>query len=217
MNYDQTFVTLTEDEAFCKHYVQARGDAGSRENFKSVLIGYCKARHQLNLTHDRADELTDKLDAHFGYVSLESKPKPKPKKGNRIMDKNLPALLREDAKTIGVKFNSTAKHYTYVTHLPVAVGDSVIVATGATDELQIAAVVRIDDEVKIEPGSDIEYKWVIGIVDMAAALENQKRNEAIQAEAAVIVRNNMRRSFAQQVLGAASEDQRSKLLALTSK
>lgn len=125
------------------------------------------------------------------------------------MDKNLAALLRADAKTLTVRFmadfeNGTrkSKPYTYVSHLPLAKGDGVVVdASGRT---VVAVVETIDDEVKIEPGCDTEYKWVIGKIDMAAHEANEKRNAEIVAEAAVIVRENMRKSFASQVLGAAS-------------
>lgn len=73
----------------------------------------------------------------------------------------------------------------------------------------------VDDEAKIEPGCETEFFWIIDKVDMAAHDANEKRNAEIVAEAAVIVRNNMRKSFAAQVLGAASDDQRAKLLRLT--
>ena len=129
------------------------------------------------------------------------------------MERNLPALLRSDAKTVQVKSPGTGKLYTYVTHLPVTVGDYVVV--DAESQVKIAQVMVVDDETKVEPGHDIEFKWVIDTVDMAAYEANKKRNDDIQAEAATIIRGNLRRSFAQQVLGAASDGQREKLLVLT--
>lgn len=167
---------------------------------------------------DPDDSTYDKYD--YLTVALDPLPEPTPKKGNSIMDKNLAALLRADAKTLTVRFmvdfeNGTrkSKPYTYVSHLPLTKGDGVVVdVNGRT---VVAIVETIDDEVKIEPGCDTEYKWVIGKIDMAAHEANEKRNAEIVAEAAVIVRENMRKSFASQVLGAASPEQRDKLLQLT--
>ena len=169
-------------------------------------------------TYDKYEHLQDQLERpepfEFGFIE------PKPKKGNSIMDKNLAALLRPDAKTLTVRFlvdsdNGTrkSKPYTYVSHLPLAKGDNVVV--DANGRAVIATVESVDDEAKIEPGSDTEFKWVIAKIDLAAHEANEARNAAIVAEAAVIVRENMRRSFAAQVLGAASPEQRDKLLQLT--
>jgi hypothetical protein len=142
-------------------------------------------------------------------------PTPQPKKAKSAMDRNLAALLRSDARTVQVKLLNvqSRKTYTYVTHLPIAVGDQVVVETAG--EVKIGTVETVDDEVKIEPGCDTEFYWVIDKIDMAAFEANKKRNDDIVAEAAVIVRENMRKSFAAQVLGAASGEQRDRLLALT--
>lgn len=175
---------------------------------------------KLGIPIDPNDSTLHKYD--YLTVVLDVPDQPKPKKGNTIMDKNLAALLRSDAKTLTVRFmvdtdtdNGTrkSKPYTYVSHLPLTKGDSVVV--DANGRGVVAVVESVDGEAKIEPGSDIEYKWVIAKIDMAAHEANEARNAAIVAEAAVIVRENMRRSFAAQVLGAASPEQRDKLLQLT--
>ena len=65
-----------------------------------------------------------------------------PKKAKSIMDKNLAALLRADAKTVHVKLPASAadntprkaRPYTYVSHLPLAVGDSVVVMAAMESE-----------------------------------------------------------------------------------
>jgi hypothetical protein len=153
----------------------------------------------------------------YDYLTYALDPEPAAKKGNRIMDHNLAALLRSDAKTVHVRLvgaDSTAtKTYTYVTHLALEKDDWVVIDTRGF--YTCGVVVRMDNEAKIEPGCDTEYKWVIAKIDMAAHVANEARNTEIVAEAAVIVRENMRRSFAQQVLGAASGEQRDKLLRLT--
>lgn len=169
-------------------------------------------------TYNKYEHLANMLEQPelFEFDFIE----PKPKKGNSIMDKNLAALLRPDAKTLTVRYlvdgeagTRKSKPYTYVSHLPLVKGDSVVVDT--VGRAVIATVESVDDEAKIEPGSDIEYKWVIAKIDIAAHEANETRNAAIVAEAAVIVRENMRKSFASQVLGAASVEQRDRLLALT--
>ena len=71
----------------------------------------------------------------------------------------------------------------------------------------------------ISPGTSAKVPgdWTdIDPVDTPGEFEaNKKRNDDIVAEAAVIVRENMRKSFAAQVLGAASGERRDRLLALT--
>lgn len=179
----------------------------NREQLRRAFDAHC------GIEPDPSDKTFSKYAHIPDYIPPEHlRPKPKPKRSSS-MERNLPALLRSDAKTVQVKLPGTGKLYTYVTHLPVAVGDFVVV--DAESQIRIAQVMVVDNEAKIEPGSDAEYKWVIDTVDMAAYEANQKRNSDIQAEAATIIRGNLRRSFAQQVLGAASDGQREKLLVLT--
>lgn len=192
-----------------------------REQLRRYFDALCDIDPNPNdCTYDKYEHLGDLLERPEPFEFAFSEPKPKPKKGNTIMDKNLAALLRADAKTLTVRFMVDSEHgtrkskpYTYVSHLPLAVGDSVVV--DANGRSVIATVESVDDEAKIEPGCDTEYKWVIGKIDMAAHEANEKRNAEIVAEAAVIVRESMRKSFASQVLGAASPEQRDKLLTLT--
>ena len=196
-----------------------RTDVYDGEQLRRYLDALCGINPDPNdYTHNKYKHLDDLLERPepFEFTFSESKPK----KGNSIMDKNLAALLRPDAKTLTVRFTVDSEHgtrkskpYTYVSHLPLAEGDSVVV--DANGRAIIATVESVDDEAKIEPGSDTEFKWVIAKIDVAAHEANEARNAAIVAEAAVIVRENMRRSFAAQVLGAASPEQRDKLLALT--
>lgn len=214
---------LLEDEHFLRKYSCTPRTYGQRR----ALIGdFCWGRHLTNTKVEDREQIRRVLDAYCDippnpndgtfskyahlpdYFQLTSQPK-----RSSSMERNLPALLRSDAKTVQVKLPGTGKLYTYVTHLPMKCGDYVVIDTES--QIKIAMVVAVDDEAKIEPGSDIEYKWVIAVVDMAAYEANQKRNADIQAEAATIIRGNLRRSFAQQVLGAASDGQREKLLVLT--
>lgn len=138
------------------------------------------------------------------------------------MDKNIAALLREDARTVHVVFEKAitefedldaperpparksptqspkVKTYTYVTHLPLVKGDSVIVE--AAGRLCLAFVEHVDDEVDIEPNASTAYRWVISKLDMQAHEANMDRNKEIEKTVADAYRNNMRKSFAQQIL-----------------
>lgn len=162
------------------------------------------------------------------------------------MDKNIAALLRQDARTIRVVFNMDdaledhldvdfvwpagadanviaeakrkisarkspdfrikpgVKTYTYVTHLDIAIGDTVIVEAGGQPKM--VKVISVDADVKIEPNDTIEYGWVIQKIDMAAYIANRERNAQIESAVAEAMRNNLRRGFAQSVLAAIGDD-----------
>jgi hypothetical protein len=129
------------------------------------------------------------------------------------MDKNIAAILREDAKTVQVTFPGNDKPYTYVTHLDVVPGDFVVVK--AREALQVVCVKSVDADLAIEPNSDVRYAWIVAKVDMASHAENTARNEAIEKTLAETYRKNARQAFAQTLLAGAPEDQRAQLLALT--
>jgi hypothetical protein len=141
------------------------------------------------------------------------------------LDKNIAALMREDAFTVGVQFrpryfegetgvkHPSLKIYTYVCDFPVALGD--VAAVFAEDKLAFVNVVQIDSEVLIEPNSDIEYKWLICKVDFDHYTASQERNTAIRDAVAAAGRTNMRKGFANQVLAGMDDDARNALLALT--
>jgi len=134
------------------------------------------------------------------------------------MDKNIAALLREDARTVHVTYFSTrqdkgfnidpapAKHYTYVTHFPLVKNDKVVVMAGG--QIMLAQVMHVDDEVKIDPNDSTRYAWVIAKVDMEAHEANMARNRAIEESVADAYRLSLRRSFAEQVLGNLSKTKR---------
>lgn len=154
------------------------------------------------------------------------------------MDKNIAALLRGDARTVHVifekalpDFEDLAVHspapprrpgtqsskvktctYTYVTHLPLAKRDTVIVE--AAGRVCLAYVEAIDDEVDIEPNASVAYRWVIAKVDMQAHNDNLDRNREIEKTVADAYRNNMRKSFAQQILACVNPDQQESLTKL---
>lgn len=138
-------------------------------------------------------------------------------------EKNIAALLREDAKTIRVTFNLTRyenewargeehvqeKLYNYVTHFDVQVGDSVLVE--AAGQMKVVTVVNVDDGVKVEPGADYALRWVIMKIDLTEHEANLKRNEEIEQLVQEAYQKNLRRSFAQQLLSGVDDDARNNL------
>lgn len=124
------------------------------------------------------------------------------------MDKNIAAILREDATTISVNFINDngllgTRPYTYVTHLPVEVGNFVVVPTGSSELWKIAEVTAVHTELDIEPNSDTKYKWVVDVIDSNSARENTQRNQQIEKMLAKSYRMNARQAYAHQFLTGA--------------
>jgi hypothetical protein len=121
------------------------------------------------------------------------------------MDKNIAAILREDTKTIKVKFFNqdgvaNGPAYTYITHLDVKEGDCVVVPAGSSDIFKVCEVYEVNEDLDIEPNSDIKYKWVIDVVDTDAAQENFRRNKEIETMLPSSYRVNARQAYANQFL-----------------
>ena len=130
------------------------------------------------------------------------------------MDKNIAALMREGTRTVQVSFDQVAeefddldppnrfaaqkakspstKQYTYVTDLPLAIGDCVVVE--ARGLFNVAFVRGVDDDAKIEPNSDTTYKWVVAKVDLEGYAANMAKNREIADAVSNAYRNNLRRS-----------------------
>lgn len=126
------------------------------------------------------------------------------------MDKNIAAILRQDARTIGVQFDDgfgqKSKAYTYVTSVPVAVNDTVVVPSGSEDNFKLATVCRVDSDLEIEPNSSTRFKWIVGKVDFDAYANNMERNKEIERHLATAYRANARQAYAQQFLAGASPE-----------
>lgn len=128
-------------------------------------------------------------------------------------EQNIAALLRTDAKTIRVKFSTGSEQpYTYICHYDVMVGDAVLVE--ANGRMQVVEVTEVDSEVKIEPGSDIRYKWVIQKLDLTEHFTNLTRNAEIEELVRSAYQANLRRSFAQQLLSGVDASSQEALLKL---
>lgn len=142
-----------------------------------------------------------------------------------IMDKNIAALLREDCRTIRVRFENDregqsgfSKEYTYVTDLDsITVGDYVLVETSNRQLPRIASVSGVDQGVNITPNAEFRYSWVMAKIDLTQHQVNQERNLRIEASVAEAYKNNLRRSYAQQILSGVDETKQLELKALLSK
>jgi hypothetical protein len=122
------------------------------------------------------------------------------------MDKNIAAILREDTKTCKVVFKdggNTSSEYTYITHLDVKVDDWVVVQTGNNATLKVAQIAGVDDDLEIEPNSDMKFKWIIDVIDLETARANLARNQEIEKMLASTYRTHARQAYAAQFLNGA--------------
>lgn len=155
------------------------------------------------------------------------------------MDKNVAALLRNDAKTVGVRFflqkdqeayanfqrnkglglgtipedELSPKTYTYVTSENFEPGDLAMVFVS-----QIPRVVRVTEvhaTCLIEPNSSIQYKWIAAKIDLGSHLLNMSKNAEIEDVIAKSYKRNLKSQFKALMLAdVAPEDQQLLLAAL---
>ena len=139
------------------------------------------------------------------------------------MEKNLAAFLREDTKTVGVRFikdtfsqdtqnyqmtllgtenveaySLSNKEYTYITDLPLEVEDHVVVFVH--DAPKVAIVTRVDDVVNIAPKDNVEYKWIAARIDYTKYKENCQKNRQIAEFVSSSYRKNVKEQFREIVL-----------------
>jgi hypothetical protein len=79
------------------------------------------------------------------------------------------------------------------------------------DRISVAQVVSIDDGVDIEPDSSIEFKWVIQKLNLTPYFQLLDRNKQLQATVADAYKRNLRKSFAERILGELDDGPRLKL------
>ena len=153
------------------------------------------------------------------------------------MDKNIAAFLDESAYTVRVQFQGTkAQEYTYVTNVAgLKVRDLVVVPVRVKDihsqlaitsgcmlsdqdgvdiSIRVGRITNVDDEVEIEPTSDIEYAWVIGRVDLDSYIATLERNKKLMSVAANAYKKRMRKSFATQILREMGDDEKAQVAQL---
>ena len=84
----------------------------------------------------------------------------------------------------------------------VSPGDYVLV--DARGEMKVVQIHEVDDEVKIEPNADTAFKWVVCKIDMDGYRANEARNAQIERTVSEAYRDNLKKSFAQSILGGLS-------------
>jgi hypothetical protein len=143
------------------------------------------------------------------------------------MDKNMSALLDENACTIRVRYQHDddqdgSKAYMYVyPNKDIKPGDVVVVPTTNRqpktwvepalpsvypNRATIGIVVAVDEDVQIEPNSDIKYFWAICKLDLTAHAALMQRNKEIENVLQEAYKQNMRRSFASQALAGLPDE-----------
>lgn len=143
------------------------------------------------------------------------------------MDKNIVALVREDTKTVGVRFfpdclmkdtssgliqegydrfSSTVqgKEYTYVTTKQLRLGDLCLVFVG--ERPAVVKVTRVDDTLAIEPNAAKEYKWIACVFDCVEYDELMEQNKKVAAILTTRYQQNMRQQFRQAFLAGTDAD-----------
>lgn len=153
-----------------------------------------------------------------------------------MAEKNIAALVREDTKTIGVRFyqsdrdykttNQTAqrvdivdldtlmsglspKEYTYVTHLDFKIGDLAVVK--AAGERKVAYVSRVDEGCEIEPNLNMKSSWVIDKVDQESYENQMDINKQLEDTVNKAYKQNVRSQFRSLVLGSIDSEAAAKI------
>lgn len=134
------------------------------------------------------------------------------------MERNIAAMMHDDARTVGVKFQqrientNQVKEYTYVTIQPLAVGDLVAVYAGGA--IQVAEVCRVDAVLDIEPNDNKEYEWVVQKLDTRPYEAQVAKNEQLKTLIKENYKLNARAQMKDLILNQLSADKAKEALAL---
>lgn len=145
------------------------------------------------------------------------------------MDKNIVALVREDTKTVNVKFFPDAykenaaqfagilgtKAYKYVTTLDLVPGDLCLVWVSGVPK--VVEVQSVDNNLDIEPNSQQLYKWIAAKISPEYYNNLMEENKQIQDILESAYRTNTRRQFREVFLASVDNDTQLKLKSLTQK
>ena len=124
------------------------------------------------------------------------------------MDKNIVAFLRDDVRSIVCQFfahtqegSRVGKGYTYLTtDKTIEVGDIVVVFVGQTPKAVL--VIKVDEELSINPDADKEYPFIVGKVDIDAYESLLAENKKLKELLATGYLANLRRSFQQAIFNS---------------
>jgi hypothetical protein len=104
------------------------------------------------------------------------------------------------------------KRYTYVVPRSMQVRVSDLVLVHAGEQAQLAIVMESHADVRIEPNSETEYKWVMARVDLAQYFAEIDRNAALQAMLNDAYQRRIKRSFKDEILASLGSDVESEQL-----
>lgn len=174
------------------------------QDVSGKLVGvYFRDAHQLALDRKCIDM------GHVWPELQQQESQSQQSKGNRNMDKNIAALLRNDTFTVEVKHGSN-KSYTYVSNIFLE-RDDLVVVEQLDGGYALGVVTAVDKDLLISPNSDREYAWVVSKVDLTAHKVNRANNKTIEDTMADAHRQHLRRGFAASVLAALPDEQRQAL------
>ena len=86
--------------------------------------------------------------------------------------------------------------------------------TFSSGRIKVAQVVGVHDGVKIEPNEPIQYAWVIAKVDFTYFTDLCKRNYELQKLTEDAYKRNLRKSFAERIMGELGSAEVEKIKAL---
>lgn len=138
------------------------------------------------------------------------------------MDKNIVALVREDTKTVKVKFfpdvslakdpdlydrctrETAGKEYTYVTNLSCKPADLALVFVG--ERPAIVEIQSVDEILEIQPNEDRQYKWIAAVIDTSGYDLLMEQNKQLEDILRNEYQKNIRRQFRDVFLATSSAD-----------
>lgn len=157
------------------------------------------------------------------------------------MDKNIVAFIRDDVRTVDVRFicdNFAQKSNEFKNSTPTLLSEetsmllpnldlTIKTYTYLTDLTdlnpgdfavvlaqgvpKVVYISAVHDEVEIEPNSDVEYKWIVSKVDLAHFEKLSQQNLAIKETLTKAHRSHVKKSFAQILLASCEEGDRLKI------
>lgn len=152
------------------------------------------------------------------------------------MDKNIAAFIRDNTKTVGVRFfkdynesgsnnlmslslgdknyRLSDKEYTYVTMEDFQIGDYAVVIVAEVPK--VVVVTRVDDDLDITPNEEIQYKWIVCRVGFEEHTKRMKENAELSKTLAKGYQRNMKNSFRKVLIENLGEEEQNKILQITS-
>lgn len=136
------------------------------------------------------------------------------------MDRNIALIMREDMRTVKVvygiqpptTFNAGKTPYTYATNMKLEMGDLVLVK--AADQMKVATVIGVDDNLEIGPNSEIEYDLIVQKIDLDPYLAEKRKLKELEEVLHEEYRRRARLSAREALLMSLDDSGRSKVLAL---